>query len=294
MEFSADEIERYARHLVLPDIGGPGQQRLKRSRVLVIGAGGLGVPVIAYAAAAGVGRLGLVDHDRVALSNLHRQVLYGTGDLGRPKVEQAAAAVGRLNPNVAVDLLATRVSADNVAALIADYDIVADCTDDPEGRYVVSDACFRARKPLVSAAVIRMDGLVTTLKPFASAPDGTRNPTYHCLFPRMSGGREPPACAELGVLGAAAGVVGSIQAAEVIKEAAGIGSSLVGRMLLVDVREMRFESVTYRWDPANPLTGTRSADAAQRAPEASAADTATMDRSRADDAAGMAVANRGA
>ncbi|MCC6736216.1 MAG: HesA/MoeB/ThiF family protein [Bauldia sp.] len=265
MEFSADEIERYARHLVLPDVGGPGQQRLKRSRVLVIGAGGLGVPVITYAAAAGVGRLGIADHDGISLSNLHRQVLYASEDIGRSKVEKAAAAVGRLNPNVAVDVLPGRVSGANIEALIADYDIVADCTDSAEGRYVVSDACFRARKPLVSAAVIRMDGLVTTLKPFAPGPGGTKNPTYHCLFPRTSGGSEPPACAELGVLGIAAGVVGSIQAAEVIKEAAGIGSSLVGRMLLVDIREMRFESVTYRWDPANPLTGAPSGDTARGA-----------------------------
>jgi adenylyltransferase/sulfurtransferase len=254
MPFSPDEIERYARHLVLPDIGGPGQQRLKRTRLLVIGVGGLGVPVATYCAAAGIGMIGLADNDKVALSNLHRQVLFRTADIGRPKAEAAACALADLNPNVATEAITARVTAGNLAELLARFDIVADCTDSAEARYAISDACFHARIPLVTAAVIRADGNVTALKPYQTSGNGRPNPTYRCLFPDASGPAEA-ACAELGVLGVLAGVVGTIQATEIIKEAAGIGSSLIGRLLLIDGRDLRFETIDYSWDPANPLNG---------------------------------------
>lgn len=262
--FSPDEIDRYARHLVLPDVGGPGQQRLKRSSLLVIGAGGLGSPVLTYCAAAGVGRIGIADHDSVALANLQRQVIYGTADVGLLKAEQAAAALARLNPHTMIDVIAERVTAENVAAIIAGYDIIADCTDAADARYLVSDAAYHARKPLVTAAVIRFDGNVTALKPHLRRADGTPNPTFRCLFPRSPEG-EVEACAALGVLGVLPGLVGSIQALEIVKELSGIGTSLVGRLALIDGRDLRIETIEYRWDPENALNG-RAAPLAMAGP----------------------------
>ena len=258
MDFSADEIERYSRQLVLPDIGGPGQQRLKRTSLLVVGAGGLGGPVATYCAAAGLGRIGIADGDRVALNNLHRQVQFETGDVGQPKAATAAAALARLNPHTVVEAIGEQVTASSIGPLVAGYDIVADCTDSADARYVISDACFLARKPLVTAAVMRVDGHVTTLKPYEAGPDGRPNPTYRCLFPQMPNVAEAT-CAELGVLGVLAGLVGCIQATEIIKEAAGMGASLVRRLLLIDGRDLRFETIGYAWDPANPLSGTGAA-----------------------------------
>jgi len=252
--FSADEIDRYARQLVLPDVGGPGQQRLKRSSLLVIGAGGLGSPVLSYCAAAGVGRIGIADHDRVSLSNLQRQVIYGTADVGLPKAEQAASALARLNPHTVVEVVAERVTPANVSALVAGYDIVADCTDSADARYLISDAAYRARRPLVTAAVIRFDGNVTALKPYLARADGTPNPTFRCLFPRPPEG-ELEACAVLGVLGVLPGLVGSIQALEIVKELSGIGTSLVGRLAMIDGRDLRMETIEYGWDPENVLNG---------------------------------------
>ena len=258
MDFSSDEIERYARHLVLPDVGGAGQQRLKRSSLLVIGAGGLGVPVLAYAAAAGVGRIGVVDHDEVSLANLQRQVMYRTADVGTPKVERAAEEIAALNPNVVVEPHQLHADADNVAGLIARYDIVADCTDNADARYAISDACYHAKKTLVTAAVMRFDGNVTTLKPHERNAEGEPNPTYRCLFPDPPADGAAPVCAELGVLGVMTGLIGCFQATEIIKELASIGSSLVGRLLLVDGRDMRVESIDYRWNPNNALNGKRA------------------------------------
>ena len=255
MDFSGEEIERYARHLVLPDMGGPGQQRLKRASLLVVGAGGLGVPVLAYGAAAGIGRIGIVDHDVVSLANLQRQIIYRTDEVGTPKVDRAAAVLAGLNPNVEVEPVETRFSVENAEKLVAGYDIVADCTDNADARYTVSDACFRAGKPLVTAAVMRFDGNVTTLKPHEEGLDGNPNPTYRCLFPNPPEDGAAPVCAELGVLGVMTGLIGSFQATEVIKEISGIGSSLIGRLLLIDGRDMRMESIEYRWDPTNPLNG---------------------------------------
>ena len=255
MAFSEDEIERYARHIVLADVGGPGQQKLKQARVLVIGAGGLGSPVIQYLAAAGVGTIGVVDDDVVSLSNLQRQVIHDTAAIGRLKVESAAASVARQNPHVRVAPHATRITAENAAALIGGYDVVADCSDNFTTRYVVSDACFYARKPLVTAAVGQFDASLTMLKPFANGVGGEPNPTYRCLFPEPPPEGLLPTCAQAGILGALVGVVGALQALEVIKEIVGVGEPLVGRLLLYDARDTRFEIIEYRWNPANPLNG---------------------------------------
>jgi len=258
--FSEEEIERYARHIVLADVGGPGQQKLKAARVLVVGAGGLGAPVIQYLAAAGVGCLGIVDDDTVSLSNLQRQVIHDSDAVGMAKVESARRAVARLNPHVAVEAHALRLTGENAAGLVAAYDIVADCSDNFATRYAVSDACFHARRPLVIAAVGQFDGSLTTLRPHEAGPDGTPNPTYRCLFPEPPPEGLLPTCAVAGILGALTGVVGSLQALEVIKEIVGIGEGLVGRLLLYDARQARFETIRYAYDPANPLSGRLAAE----------------------------------
>lgn len=261
MDFSGEEIQRYARHLVLPDVGGPGQQRLKQASLLVVGAGGLGVPVLAYGAAAGIGRIGVVDHDTVSLANLQRQIIYRTDEVGAPKVERAAAVVNSLNPNVVVEAIEAQLTAENADDLVAGYDIIADCTDNAEARYVISDACYRANRTLVTAAVMRFDGNVTTLKPHERNAAGDPNPTYRCLFPNPPEDGVAPICAELGVLGVLTGLIGCFQATEIIKEIVGIGSSLVGRLLLIDGRDMRIETIDYGWDPRNALNGDRAATA---------------------------------
>jgi molybdopterin/thiamine biosynthesis adenylyltransferase len=250
-----EELERYARHIVLREVGGPGQAALKRARVLVIGAGGLGAPVLIYLAAAGVGTLGVVDDDKVSLSNLQRQIIHTTPDVGAPKVESATAAIARLNPHVAVEAHDTRLTAANALDLISRYDVVTDGSDNFGTRYLVSDACFFAKKPLVTATLGVFDGTLTTIRAHERGPDGAPNPTYRCLFPAAPPPGSIPACAEAGILGALTGVLGSLMALEVIREIVGFGSGLVGRYLMVDARDMRFETIGYAWDPANPLTG---------------------------------------
>lgn len=250
-----EELQRYARHIVLQEVGGPGQAALKGARVLVIGAGGLGAPVLMYLAAAGVGTLGVIDDDTVALSNLQRQVIHATADVGRPKVESAAEAVARLNPHVSVEPHAERLTAANALALVGGYDLVADGSDNFATRYLVSDACYLAGRPLVTAAVGAFDGTLTTLRPHERAADGRPNPTYRCLFPEPPPPGTVPACAEAGILGALTGVMGSMMALEVIREIVGFGEGLVGRLLMVDARAMRFATLDYAWDPENPLSG---------------------------------------
>jgi adenylyltransferase/sulfurtransferase len=252
---NADEVERYARHLVLHEVGGPGQAALKRARVLVIGAGGLGAPALLYLAAAGVGTLGVVDDDAVSLSNLQRQVIHATGDVGRPKVDSAKAAIARLNPHVAVELHGVRLAAANALDLVSRYDLVADGSDNFTTRYLVSDACFFAKKPLVTAAVGVFDGTLTTIRAHETARDGTPHPTYRCLFPEPPPPGTVPACAEAGILGALTGVIGSMMALEAIREIVGFGEGLVGRLVMLDARAMRFETLSYGWDPGNPLSG---------------------------------------
>lgn len=244
-QLDASELERYARHIVLPEIGGPGQQKLKRASVLVIGAGGLGAPVIAYLAAAGVGTLGIVDDDTVSLSNLQRQVIHDTGSVGTPKVESAAQAVARINPHVKVVQHSTRIDADNAPGLIEDYSVVADGSDNFDTRYAMADACKKAGKPLVTAAVGRFDGTLTVLKPYEKREDGALNPGYRDLFPEPPPAGMVPSCAEAGVLGALTGVMGTLQAMEVIKLVAGIGEPLVGRLLMYDSLAARFDTISY-------------------------------------------------
>jgi molybdopterin-synthase adenylyltransferase len=261
MSLSAAEIERYARHIVLRGMGGPSQTKLQQARVLVVGAGGLGAPLIQYLAAAGVGTIGIVDDDRIGLSNLQRQVLYATQDVGRPKVEAAAEAIARLNPHVGIEPHETRLTAENAYKLVAAYDLVADGSDNFATRYAASDACFFAKRPLITAAVSEYDASLTTLKPYEHNPDGMPNPTYRCLFPEVSDQASLPACAEVGILGALTGIVGSMMALEVIREIVGgfgaNSSGLVGKLLLFDVRAMRFEIIGYGWDANNPLNGSR-------------------------------------
>lgn len=249
------ELERYARHIVLKDIGGPGQQKLKKSRVLVIGAGGLGAPVLQYLAAAGVGTLGIVDDDTVSLSNLQRQVIHDTNQLGEPKVATAAEAIARLNPNVKVEPHPTRIAGHNAMALVSNHDLVVDGSDNFATRYLVSDACFFAEKPLVTAAVGQFDGSITTLRPFETDPDGNLNPTYRCLFPDRPRDGLLPTCSEAGVLGALTGIIGAMQAMEAIKELTGAGEGLVGRLMIFDARAFRMETIRYKRSLKNPLNG---------------------------------------
>ena len=255
MDLGPDEIERYARHIVLREVGGPGQAKLKQARVLVVGAGGLGAPLLLYLAAAGVGTLGVVDDDIVTLSNLQRQVIHGTGDLDAPKVDSAASAIRKINPHVRAVPHAERLTAKNAMAIVGGYDIVADGSDNFATRYLVSDACYFAKKPLVTAAVGTFDGTLTTIRAHERGADGNPNPTYRCLFPEPPPPGTVPACSEAGILGALPGILGSMMALEVIREIVGFGEGLVGRLLMVDARAMRFETVGYAWDPANPLTG---------------------------------------
>jgi molybdopterin/thiamine biosynthesis adenylyltransferase len=252
---TAEELERYARHIVLREVGGPGQAALKRSRVLVIGAGGLGAPLLLYLAAAGVGTLGVIDDDTVSLSNLQRQVIHGTPEVGQPKVVSAENAIHRLNPNVSVVMHDERLAASNALGIFADYDIVADGSDNFATRYLVSDACYLAKLPLVTGAVGTFDGTLTTIRAHERGKDGKPNPTYRCLFPEPPPPGTVPACSEAGILGALVGVLGSMMALEVIREIVGFGEGLVGRLLMVDARAMRFETLNYAWDPDNPLSG---------------------------------------
>jgi adenylyltransferase/sulfurtransferase len=252
---SAEELERYARHIVLREVGGPGQARLKAARVLAIGAGGLGAPALMYLAAAGVGTLGVVDDDTVSLSNLQRQIIHATPDIGRPKAESATERIHALNPHVAFAAHAARLDAGNALALIGGYDLVLDGSDNFATRYLVADACFIAGKPLITAALGVFDGSLTTIRAHERNADGEFNPTYRCLFPEAPPPGTVPTCAEAGVMGALAGVLGSMMALEAIREIVGFGEGLVGRLLMVDARAMRFETLRYRRDPANPLNG---------------------------------------
>jgi molybdopterin/thiamine biosynthesis adenylyltransferase len=211
--------------------------------------------VLHYLAAAGVGTIGIVDDDHVSLDNLQRQVVHTTGRVGTAKVESAREAIAALNPHVAVETFETRLDAGNADDIISRFDIVADGSDNFATRYLVSDACYFARRPLVHAAVGPFDGYLTTLKPFAAGPDGSPYPTYRCLFPEAPPPGTVPTCSETGVLGSVVGVIGTLQATEVLKEIIGVGEGLAGRLMLYDAKEPRFEMVRVAWDPDNPLTG---------------------------------------
>ncbi len=244
MSFSDQEIDRYARHLVLREIGGPGQQALKGARVLIVGMGGLGAPAALYLAAAGVGRLGLIDPDHVSLSNLQRQVLYATSDVDRPKVAAAAERLASLNPEIEITQHPFAVTADNVHSLIGDYDLILDGTDNFDVRFLVADACVAEDKPLVSGAIGRWTGQIGV---FAGRP------CYRCLVP------EPPpdaeTCSAVGVIGALAGVIGSMMAAETVKLITQAGSSLTGRLLIYDALAGETRTVRVGADPACVVCG---------------------------------------
>lgn len=255
MQLTPEELERYARHIVLREVGGPGQMALKRARVLVIGAGGLGAPVLMYLAAAGVGTLGVIDDDVVSLSNLQRQIIHATPDIGAPKVDSAAAEIARLNPHVTVETHGLRLTAANALDLVSRYDLIADGSDNFATRYLVSDACFFAKRPLVTATLGVFDGTLTTIRAHERGHDGKPNPSYRCLFPLAPPPGSIPACAEAGILGALTGVLGSMMALEVIREIVGFGTGLVGRYVMFDARDLRVETIGYAWDPGNPLSG---------------------------------------
>lgn len=247
-DFSEDQIQRYSRHILLPQVGGIGQSRLLGSRVLVIGAGGLGSPVILYLAAAGVGTIGVIDDDVVDLSNLQRQILHTTDRIGMAKVQSAIATVKALNPDVRIHPIETRLGPHNAQAILADWDIVADGSDNFDTRFLVNDACRLAGKTLVSAAILRFDGQLATFKP--------GGPCYRCLYHAPPPADQIPSCAQAGVFGAVAGMLGTMQATEVIKEILGIGDSMSGHLLIVDALSMTFRKVRVPNDPQCPLCGT--------------------------------------
>ena len=254
-----EEIQRYKRHLVLRNVGGQGQQALKAAKVLVIGAGGLGSPVVMYLAAAAVGTIGIVNHDDIVSSTTFDQQVARDGGCRPPEGRERARPRWRVEParegRGASDADRCRR---RLCELIGRYDIVIDSSDNFATRYLVSDACYLASETLVFAALGPFDGYVTTLKPFAKGADGEPLPSYRCLFPEAPAAGSVANCAEVGILGAVAGVIGTLAAVEILKEITKVGEPLVGRLLLYDARAARFETLKYRWDPDNPLSGRQS------------------------------------
>jgi sulfur-carrier protein adenylyltransferase/sulfurtransferase len=249
VSFSEDEVRRYARHIILPGIGGEGQRKLMEASVLVIGAGGLGSPAAMYLAAAGVGTIGLVDFDRVELSNLQRQLLHDTDDVGRPKVDSARERLAELNPNVDVRTHPVLLSSENAFEVLGDYDVVVDGTDNFPVRYLVNDASQMLGKPLVYGSIYQWEGQASVFLP------GPNTPCYRCLFPEPPPPGTVPSCAEGGVFGVLPGIIGSIQAVEAIKLVLGVGESLAGTLVLYDAMRNEFTSVKLRWDPDCPVCG---------------------------------------
>lgn len=252
---TSDEIARYKRQLLLKEVGGAGQQRLKSARVLIVGAGGLGAPMLLYLSAAGVGHITVIDDDAVSLDNLQRQVIYRTQDIGTLKVLAAESAVKAINPHVTIEPLPFRLTAENALDIISAHDIVADGSDNFSTRYLVNDACYFARKPLVFAALGPFDGYLSTFRAFETGPDGNPLPNYRCVFPEAPPPGTVANCQEAGILGPVAGVLGTLQAVEVVKEILGLGQSLAGRLLIYDALAARFQTIALKWSPDNPLTG---------------------------------------
>jgi molybdopterin/thiamine biosynthesis adenylyltransferase len=252
MDFTEDQIQRYARHILLPEVGGVGQSGLISAKVLVVGAGGLGSPLLLYLAAAGVGTIGLVDDDTVDLSNLQRQIVHTTSSVGQSKVESAAATIAAINPEVKLIQHAERLTVKNAPSIIGDYDIVADGTDNFATRFLINDACYFAERPLVSAAILRFDGQVSTFKAYEEGD----HPCYRCLYREAPPEGQIPTCAEAGVLGALCGMIGSLQATEVIKEILKIGESLSGSLIIYEGLGTTFRKIKVRRDPGCPLCGT--------------------------------------
>lgn len=249
LDFSEDEIHRYSRHILLAEVGGTGQARLKAARVLLVGAGGLGSPLALYLAAAGIGTIGIVDDDHVEISNLQRQVAHTTDRIGAPKAESAALAARAINPEVRVEVHATRLTPDNALDLVGRYDLVCDGTDNFATRFLVADTCVLAKRTLVSAAVLRFEGQLSVFKPHQGGP------CYRCLYPEPPPPGMVPSCSEAGVLGAVTGVMGTLQATEALKEILGIGDTLSGRLLVWDALATKFRTVKLHPDPACAACG---------------------------------------
>ena len=249
MQLSNDEIRRYSRHLILPEVGMSGQKKICSSSVLCIGAGGLGSPIAMYLAAAGVGKIGLVDFDTVDFSNLQRQILHTTADVGRPKAESAKETIQALNPGVEVVLHNTRLTSENAMEIISQYDIVVDGTDNFPTRYLTNDACVLLKKPNVYGSIFRFEGQASVFAPHMGGP------CYRCLYPEPPPPGMVPSCAEGGVLGVLPGIIGCIQATEILKLALGKGTSLIGRLLLFNALDMKFRELKLRRDPKCPLCG---------------------------------------
>lgn len=249
MQLNNDEIRRYSRHLILPEVGLAGQKKICSTSVLCIGAGGLGSPIAMYLAAAGIGKIGIVDFDTVDFSNLQRQIIHGTDDVGRPKAESAKETINSINPNVDVVIHNTRISSENAMDLIGGYDIVVDGTDNFPTRYLTNDACVLLKKPNVYGSIFRFEGQASVFAPHLNGP------CYRCLYPEPPPPGMVPSCAEGGVLGVLPGIVGCIQATEILKLALGKGSSLIGRLLLFNALDMKFREVRLRRDPQCPLCG---------------------------------------
>ncbi|HVY68340.1 MAG TPA: molybdopterin-synthase adenylyltransferase MoeB [Verrucomicrobiae bacterium] len=249
MQLSNDEIRRYSRHLILPEVGMAGQKKICSTSVLCIGAGGLGSPIAMYLAAAGIGKIGLVDFDTVDFSNLQRQIIHGTGDVGRPKTESAKESINSINPNVEVVVHNTRISSENALDLVAPYDIVVDGTDNFPTRYLTNDACVLLKKANVYGSIFRFEGQASVFAPHLGGP------CYRCLYPEPPPPGMVPSCAEGGVLGVLPGIIGCIQATEILKLALGKGSSLVGRLMLFSALDMKFRELKLRRDPQCPICG---------------------------------------
>jgi molybdopterin/thiamine biosynthesis adenylyltransferase len=249
VSFTEDQVRRYARHIILPGIGGDGQQKLMDARVLVIGAGGLGSPASMYLAAAGVGTIGLVDFDEVELSNLQRQLLHDTSDVGRPKVDSGKERLDDINPNVEVVAHKTLLTSDNAFDILGDYDVIVDGTDNCPVRYLVNDATQMLGKPLVYGSIYQWEGQASVFLP------GQEAPCYRCLFPEPPPPGTVPSCAEGGVFGVLPGIIGSVQAVEAIKLVLGVGEPLAGRLLIYDALSNEFTTVNLRWDPDCPVCG---------------------------------------
>jgi adenylyltransferase/sulfurtransferase len=249
MSFTEDQVRRYARHIILPGIGGDGQQKLMDAKVLIVGAGGLGSPAATYLAAAGVGTIGLVDFDHVDLSNLQRQILHGTSDVGRPKVASATDRLNELNPNVEIVPHETLLSSANAFDVLGPYDVVIDGTDNFPVRYLVNDATQMLGKPLVYGSIFQWEGQASVFLP------GANTPCYRCLFPEPPPPGTVPSCAEGGVFGVLPGIIGSMQAVEAIKLIIGVGESLSGKLVLYDALRNEFTTVKLRWDPDCPVCG---------------------------------------
>lgn len=249
MQLSNDEIRRYSRHLILPEVGMAGQKKICSTSVLCIGAGGLGSPIALYLAAAGVGKLGIVDFDTVDFSNLQRQIIHTTADVGRPKAESAKESILAINPGVEVVIHNTRLSSENALGLIGQYDVVVDGTDNFPTRYLTNDACVLVKKPNIYGSIFRFEGQASVFAPHLGGP------CYRCLYPEPPPPGMVPSCAEGGVLGVLPGIIGCIQATEILKFALGKGSSLIGRLLLFNALDMKFRELKLRRDPQCPLCG---------------------------------------